>query len=346
MPRMTKKELTQFYERKVFDLEQLLEITKSLNSTIDFHKLIDSILMTCMAHLRVGRAGIFLRRTMDSEELVLNRHFQGLELDEKIQYVIPDYDPLFTILKESSRPLTMEEIEPYLTRPKTRDMLHHLEPALLVPLIVKDQLQGLILLAEPLLEGNYSQQEKDFLKHIALSAAIAIHNAYLFEMTSTDLLTKLKMRHYTITRLREEVATNQQTGRPLSIIMADIDHFKLVNDHYGHSAGDEVLQNIAKRILDHIRPEDVAGRYGGEEFLLVLPNTDCHAAKHIAQRIRKAVEKQPIAFQDKQIKVTLSLGITEYNSRGDTDLRLLIDRADHALYKSKDEGRNRVSLSL
>ncbi len=332
------------YERKIFDLEQLLEITKSLNSTMDFNKLIDSILLTCMAHLRVAKAGVFLRKTMDSEELFLNRHFQGFDLDEKIQYIIPDEDPLIQLLKEKPRPITLDEAEPFLTRRATRKLVESLNPIFLVPLLAKDQLEGLLLLAEPLTEQPYSPEEKEFLTHIALSAAIAVNNAYLFEMTSTDLLTRLKMRHFAVTRLKEEIFSARKEGRPLSLVIADIDKFKDINDTYGHSAGDEVLQQVAGRILENIRPEDTAGRYGGEEFIIILPDIKGRPARKIAERIRQAVEKKPVAYGKLSIEATISLGLTELSPTGTQDLKELIDRADKAMYVSKKGGRNRVTL--
>ncbi len=338
------QEIKNYYERKIFDLEQLLEITKSLNSTMDFNKLIDSILLTCMAHLRVAKAGVFLRKTLDSEELFLNRHFQGFELNPDIQYTIPDADPLIQLLKENPRPISMEEAEPYLARRTTRELIHSLTPVFLVPLRAKDQLEGLLILSDPLTQEPYSQEEKEFLTHIALSAAIAVNNAYLFEMTSTDLLTKLKMRHFALTRLKEEVFSARKYGTPLSIMIADIDRFKAINDTYGHSAGDEVLQQVAAGILENLRPEDTAGRYGGEEFLIILPETKGRAAKKIAERIRRAIERKRIQYSGETILATISLGITELLHDRDQDLKILIDRADHAMYASKQGGRNRITL--
>ena len=127
---------------------------------------------------------------------------------------------------------------------------------------------------------------------------------------------------------------------PLSVMMLDIDHFKKVNDTYGHLAGDFVLKEVAYLIKNSIRQSDVCGRFGGEEFLIVLPNTKLSGAMKLAKRIRETIEKAEFIFENKKIKVTVSIGITSV-SRCDS-LFSVIERADEALYEAKRKGRNRI----
>ena len=127
---------------------------------------------------------------------------------------------------------------------------------------------------------------------------------------------------------------------PLSIIMLDIDHFKKVNDTYGHLAGDFILKEIANVIKKSIRSSDACGRFGGEEFIILLPNTKLSGAMKLAERIRKNIENYEFVFRNKKIPITVSIGITSA-SKNDSVFSL-IQRADEALYEAKNKGRNRI----
>jgi diguanylate cyclase (GGDEF)-like protein len=125
--------------------------------------------------------------------------------------------------------------------------------------------------------------------------------------------------------------------------MFDLDHFKKVNDTYGHLGGDAVLCNVARVVRSSLRENDIAGRYGGEEFGIILPNTPEAGAMIVADRIRASIEASPIPFEEREIKATSSLGVAEYRP-GVADCEELIAQADAALYRAKEGGRNRVIL--
>lgn len=156
-----------------------------------------------------------------------------------------------------------------------------------------------------------------------------------------DGLTGLWNRGYLNERLIEEVALAKRHGRKLSCVMIDADHFKSVNDTHGHGFGDIVLRGIATVIQDCCRIEDVACRYGGEEFALLLRETDAISAVKLAERIRATVAATPFKRGDISLHVTCSLGIAEWSPGGED----LLDRADAALYASKQNGRNRVTIA-
>jgi diguanylate cyclase (GGDEF)-like protein len=158
-----------------------------------------------------------------------------------------------------------------------------------------------------------------------------------------DALTGLLNHGEILAVLRDAIDKARARTQPLSAIMADIDFFKGVNDTYGHLAGDEVLVNIANRIRSAIRDFDLAGRYGGEEFLIVLKNTDLQTAGVIAERIRKGIGDSPIHSGHLQLHVTISLGVAALQPE-DT-LNALIERTDEALYNAKQTGRNRTVIA-
>ena len=168
-------------------------------------------------------------------------------------------------------------------------------------------------------------------------------NMKLQQLSSTDCLTGLYNRRYWEQSLAFAYARNQRYGNATSLMMFDIDHFKRVNDTYGHPAGDEVIRQVARLVREQIRDSDVAGRYGGEEFGVVLSDTDKAGAQIIAERLRKAVENLDVQHDGQSIRFTISLGVADLvePSGSHTDL---IAWADHALYQSKHRGRNRVTV--
>ena len=169
------------------------------------------------------------------------------------------------------------------------------------------------------------------------------HNMQLsLEMAITDQLTGLHNRRY-MARHLDTLMKNASEAKPISFLIMDIDYFKAVNDTYGHDVGDEVLRDFASRIAANVRGIDLACRYGGEEFVVVMPDTDAGYAYTVAERLRQSIELTPfpISRPPDKINVTASIGIASSNGNGD-DSDKLLHRADQALYRAKREGRNRV----
>lgn len=163
------------------------------------------------------------------------------------------------------------------------------------------------------------------------------------EMAVTDELTGLYNRRYMSGHVETLVQGSADSGKPISFLIVDIDFFKAVNDTHGHDAGDEVLRQFAKRLSNNVRGVDLACRYGGEEFVVVMPDTDLALASAVAERLRRDVADEPFTLNEAgdKLDVTISIGITSSESVEDTAEGLL-SRADEALYRAKREGRNRV----
>jgi len=168
-------------------------------------------------------------------------------------------------------------------------------------------------------------------------------NAQLQLLSSTDRLTGLYNRGHWEGSLKAAYARHQRYGNALSLVMLDIDHFKHVNDTYGHQAGDKVIEQLAQLLREHARESDVAGRYGGEEFGVVLSDTDQAGARIFAERLRQAVEQLLVQYNSQDIRFTISLGVADLSAPAN-DHAELIARADQALYTSKKTGRNRVTV--
>ena len=168
----------------------------------------------------------------------------------------------------------------------------------------------------------------------------AANEQRLVEMTSKDALTGVYNRRYLETRIREEFGRHRRYSRRLTLVMFDIDHFKMVNDSHGHPCGDFILQSVAGAIANRIRLTDCLARYGGEEFSCLLQETDLPSGMLLAERFRRQVEEMDHDFKGTLVKVTISLGVSELKEE-DT-LEQFVKRADEAMYRAKTGGRNRV----
>ena len=212
---------------------------------------------------------------------------------------------------------------------------------LCVPLIAQDQTLGVISLADKTSGENFTENDLRFFTTIASQVATAIDNARLYELAITDELTNLYIYRYFRQRLDNEIKRSRRYFFPLALIILDIDHFKRVNDTYGHQCGDFVLKELAKIIKEEVREVDISCRYGGEEFTVILPETDLEGASTLAERLRESVEEHSFLFKKQLLKITISLGVAEL-SPSLSGIEELINLADIALYQAKEGGRNKV----
>lgn len=167
------------------------------------------------------------------------------------------------------------------------------------------------------------------------------------QMATTDAVTGLFNRHYLTSHLDTHVRSPKSLGKPLTVLMIDIDHFKLVNDTHGHAVGDEVLAEFANRIGQNIRGIDLAARYGGEEFVVMMPDTSSEWGEMVGERLREEIADKPFTCNvpDGQISITASIGVATMETDPSLDTSHLIDVADKALYEAKNSGRNKVLIA-
>jgi two-component system, cell cycle response regulator len=217
----------------------------------------------------------------------------------------------------------------------------------ILPLKSGDRVLG-TLVAASRRRGAFEDDVVRMLEVIALQAAQSLQRAQLFaeveRMAVTDGLTGLHNHRHLQNLLDQRLALAQRYGKPLSLLLCDIDHFKVVNDTYGHPVGDAVLRGVAKLLSAQARAVDLVARYGGEEFALVLPETDAPAARALAERIRAAVAAASLRTALGPVNVTLSLGVATFPDVAENK-QALIDRADQALYAAKHAGRNRLVVA-
>ncbi|MEE8330696.1 MAG: diguanylate cyclase [Acidimicrobiia bacterium] len=216
---------------------------------------------------------------------------------------------------------------------------------LVVPLVVHGRLLGVLEAMNDPDSPEFSVHQLGTLKAAAAQAAVAIENHLLFgevqRLAITDELTGVHSRRHLFELGQREFAQSVRFRKPLSAIMFDLDHFKSINDTLGHLVGDEVLEGVANRCANVLREIDVLGRYGGEEFAVILPDASATDASVVAERVRRAIADEPVETARGPVAVTVSIGVAEAGP-GVLDLKTLLDRADAAMYSAKQAGRDRV----
>ncbi len=215
------------------------------------------------------------------------------------------------------------------------------------PLLDRGQPLGALVVGSTVGGRELSREEERMLETVSVHAARTLANAQMFQrmemMATTDGLTGLVNHRRFKELLGEALARAKRFSRKVSVLMVDADHFKTVNDTYGHPVGDLVLQRIAKILQTEARRTDVVARYGGEEFVVVLDETDLRGARSVAERIRERIEGEPIQGEFGRVRVTASLGLSAWPEHAES-MEDLLERADQALYEAKKNGRNRVEV--
>jgi diguanylate cyclase (GGDEF)-like protein len=270
----------------------------------------------------------------------------GLEAGTSDLLLLSPGDPGIDALRQSERPLEVDKVT--AGNDNLRQRLARFGVELMVPLVQKEQLVGLLLLGTKSRGASFPAEEKELLNLLAHHVASVFENAHLFESATHDSLTGLLRREAILDHLDRELRRAARFDRPLTVAMADLDHFKEVNDRFGHLTGDVTLKQVAKALLNSLRESDMVGRYGGEEFLIVLTETELAGAQIVAEKVRRAIQEisVPVAGGGAAM-VTLSIGLADRGALGaaaGSGAISLIDCADRALYGAKSEGRNRVGF--
>jgi len=233
------------------------------------------------------------------------------------------------------------------------DAIRCSESAAFLPLIRNEKIIGALLLISQDINRYQSTHGTEFLRKLSAMTAIAIENCLnqqrLKEIGYQDVLTQAYNRRYFDLRFNDEIERNMRQDENLACMFLDIDFFKRVNDEYGHHIGDLVLMKMVRIIKEQVRACDIVARYGGEEFVVALPATSVELAQEIAERLRIAVFAEKHHFYDKELNISISIGLTTLQ---DIDLnlhpnskniaKLMLDHADRALYVAKENGRNQV----
>ncbi len=340
--RMEKAELDQ----RVF-LEALRDTSEALNSDLDFESLLDRILVNA-GKVIPSDSGVISLLEGDMLRIVRSRGYVERGLSD-----LTDYPP-FTMTNlqnmlwmiETGKPLAIPDTSDY---PGWRPLPINewVQSYIGMPIRVRQRTIGFLSLFSET-RGFYKEEDAERLVAFASQTATAIENARLYsevqQKADTDELTALRNRRSLFELGSREVERAVRFKRPLSVLMIDLDYFKQVNDNFGHQVGDRMLVALADLFRRKLRNVDLIGRYGGDEFIAILPESTIHQSKEIANRLLSGIESLNIETAQGMAKVSACIGITELSDEMAT-LPALIEQADRALYHAKETGRSRVVCS-
>ncbi|MBT7783720.1 MAG: diguanylate cyclase, partial [Anaerolineae bacterium] len=341
----SRKNTEEANEQYKAQLRTLMMISQKLNETTGFEDTLKIILKQAAKHTRATAGNIIITEPA-MPQVFLHQGLSEITITE-----LKSHCPLYT--KVDWRECVTQKKHPYqcsLGKEGTHNHCPPLENAgfqtiLSIPIKDTDTLLGYLHLYrrddEP-----FTDADIDFLETLLQQSISAIKKAYLFEkaqhLSITDALTQLNNRRQLYVLGRYEVERSQRYQTPLSALMIDIDHFKKINDNHGHAAGDKVLEELAQHLRNSTREVDILGRYGGEEFTVLLPDTEKTAALELAERLRRRIDQEftPTRLNNHPT-LTISIGVASLGEDTPT-LESLLDKADTALYEAKRAGRNTV----
>lgn len=339
-------------DRKVQELELLNDISKNLNTAGELSDVLVTVLDQAARGVECtsGALHLFDPATGSLQRVALSGPFAALAGAAPV----PLGTGLLGAVGQSLKPLRVGPGHPFGPEELGFAAGSDIHSILAVPLSLERRLVGLLTMVNKTQDRAFTESDQSWMQTVANHTASVMENLRLFRLATEDGLTGLYVHRYFQIRLREELSRAVRHGRPLALVLCDIDHFKEVNDTHGHQTGDVVLREVSRILRNSLRDVDVAARYGGEEMAIILPETDAAGAKIVAERIRVAIETQTYPAGATQIHVTASFGIGTVSptagARPGRDAlepmaQELVERTDQALYAAKRAGRNRVELA-
>ncbi len=219
-------------------------------------------------------------------------------------------------------------------------MLPEMDFELIVPIVGFSGLYGIILFGNKILGSEYTEFELKYIDKLMKLTSVAIQNTIHYQSSVRDMKTGLYNHSFFYSRLTEEASRADRYSKKYGLLILDIDHFKKFNDSYGHLAGDEILINIAHTLQDKLRKADIIARFGGEEFIILVPEANKINLFLAAERIRTAIEQMIVTYDNNELHITISVGGACYSQYNDVTPDELLSQADSALYTAKSKGRN------
>ncbi|MCZ6601526.1 MAG: sensor domain-containing diguanylate cyclase, partial [Planctomycetota bacterium] len=326
----------------------LSRVTRQLSAHLERDPVVREGVLAAMRLLGATR-GSFLLLDDGGKHLSV-AHRVGPKPEAIRSWRIPDGQGLAWRAVNSRKPVLVSHVDREVPQEHRSPGEYKSSSLLIVPVITRARrgekrgdVVGALALTDKASGGTFSDDDREILLILANQVGVSLANADLYERATVDSLTRLYVRRFLLLKVDEEIEYHRRDEMPLSLLMIDIDNFKAINDSLGHQAGDKVLQEVGRMIRACLRPEDVPGRYGGEEFVVIIPNSDDLIAQQVADRIRKGVEAMSVTCDDEDVKVTISIGVSQL-APGEPS-KTFIGRADKAMYQAKELGRNHVVVA-
>jgi diguanylate cyclase (GGDEF)-like protein len=327
-------------DSRVTELATLHAIGREIASSLEPGRVFSLVERECRKIFRVDHCCIALTEVDGNALRTVYRRSRGHSADTAEEPLSAD---LWGWATDEKRSVRLDDLE----APEAADLPVRELAAdgtgsiMIVPLIIEDRLIGLLSLQsrEP---GAYDDHQVSVLVTIAQQAAVAIENAKHYQQATIDSMTGFHSRDYFFGRVAEEHRRVVRYGGGFALLMMDLDGFKTLNDRHGHLAADHYLREITEAVRGHLREADLPCRYGGDEFCILLPETDLEGGRTIAERIRSAVSGRIVEAEGAVLRTTASIGLAVFPHHGDDDVHDLLRKADQALYLAKRQGRDRV----
>jgi len=348
-----KSSLIESLYRDRIDLEALLELTSLASSTLNPKEVLYLIVKKISEILKVTRCSMISINAEDERYAQVLSTFEDpsitnirldLEKYPEIRNALSSRKPV--IIKDAQKDPLMKEVKDVIAPLGIRSIL-------VIPIFFREEIIGTMLLRTSRANHAFTKREIQLCVALAKASSHALYNAFLFQklyrekaklekLAITDYLTGIYNIRYFYSRLEEEFSRAERYQMPLSCIMLDIDHFKKINDSYGHRIGDFILREFAQIVKRYTRKSDLLARYGGEEFILLLPQTSLKGALIEARRLQKVVREIRFRQLREGRGITVSFGISCFPDKGVKKSDDLINFADNALYKAKEKGRDLI----
>lgn len=327
--------------------EALREISLVLSSSLEMGAILETLLEQIERVIPYDSACVLLQEK-DEARAAAHRGFESFGTAQLIEDLVLPVNKTANLLHmvKTRRPFYIADVNNYPGW-VTTETSWHTGSWLGAPLVAHDRLLGFLTL-DKVEHGHYTALHAARLEALAGHAAIALLNALTFgeveQASITDFVTGSFNHRYFHQQLRQEIDRSRRLGQPLSLLMLDIDNFKVVNDNHGHQVGDLILHSLAERLRGELRVVDVLARYGGEEFTIILPGTTVESVVPVAEKLRRAVAAQDFQVNGLEIPVTVSIGGAAYPDHA-SSARELVECADQAMYQAKEDGRDCVRLA-
>jgi two-component system NtrC family response regulator len=338
-----REEIPEEFIKEYNYFRSLLEITHSINTPRGFGQLLELIVDSAISLTRAERGFLMLVGKDSKLEFKVTRNIDKKTLEgEKFEIsrtvvnrILATGEPLFLSDIYDNKEFEISESIEALG----------LRMVMAVPLEAKDKLLGVIYVDSHSEIENFTRLEEKMFEAFAAQASVAIENSHLYDLSVHDSLTGLYNYGYLRNRLEEEIvrASGLKPG-DISFMMLDLDNFKVINDTYGHMFGNSILVKVAECIKETVKKYDIPARYGGDEFAILMPDTDIQNAKQLAQSIQKALAQLKFSYGKEIFSLTMSIGISSFPIEKVYDSETIIVEADHALFVAKTKGGNQIAV--
>ena len=326
--------------KKLFNAMETLAL---INSTQDLDRLIVLILSAVREVMGV-EASSLAQIDPVTNELYFSQAAGGSERVKEIRLKMGE--GIAGHVAETKQPMIVNDVKssPFHYRRADEKTAFETKNMLCVPLIVRDKAVGILQALNKKGGELFDEDDLKIFEAFGNQVAVALENARLYKLAVYDGLTGIFDRRYFNAWIDQEYSRVKRYNTNLSLIMFDLDHFKNINDTYGHQAGDFILQNLAGLIKSSLRKADLFARYGGEEFIIALPETKVEQAINIAEKCRVLVQETKFDFNGTIIPLTISLGVSNFRETPEHNVDRFIKDVDRALYLAKESGRNQVQV--